>query len=142
MVPIHPEHHTNACALTCLVHLGECPCGLATLMRQTSAADTPGLKHEIIQPAKAVKQPCLSTTYPPGRWLPTRPVSLIFRVHADWPLAALILCGAHRADRVMIQGRWTVEEAMPVGVDVERLRLEHGAQARAFLEAVYRHAVW
>lgn len=52
------------------------------------------------------------------------------------PLAALILCGAHRADRVMIQGRWTVEEAMPVGVDVERLRLEHGAQARAFLEAV------
>lgn len=52
------------------------------------------------------------------------------------PLAALILCGAHHADRVMIQGRWTVEDGMPVGVDVERLRLEHGAQARAFLEAV------
>lgn len=52
------------------------------------------------------------------------------------PLAALILCGAHRADRVMIKGRWTVEAGMPVGVDVERLLFEHGTQARAFLEAV------
>lgn len=52
------------------------------------------------------------------------------------PLAALILCGAHRADRVMIKGRWTVEHGTPVGIDVERLRFEHGAQARAFLEAV------
>lgn len=52
------------------------------------------------------------------------------------PLAALILCGAHRADRVMVQGRWTVTDGQPVGVDVERLRSEHGAQARAFLQAV------
>jgi 8-oxoguanine deaminase len=52
------------------------------------------------------------------------------------PLAALILCGAHRADRVMVQGRWTVTDGLPVGVDVERLRSEHGAQARAFLQAV------
>ncbi len=52
------------------------------------------------------------------------------------PIAALVLCGAHRADRVMIAGEWKVVDGMPVGVDVERLRAEHGAAARAFLEAV------
>lgn len=49
------------------------------------------------------------------------------------PLAALLLCGAHRADRVMIAGRWTVEDGAPVGVDIARLRHEHGAMARRFL---------
>lgn len=48
------------------------------------------------------------------------------------PLAALILCGAHRADRVMIAGRWTVEDGMPVGMDLQRLRAEHGEAARMF----------
>jgi 8-oxoguanine deaminase len=51
------------------------------------------------------------------------------------PLAALVLCGAHRADRVMIAGRWTVEDGQPVGVDIARLRAEHGAAARRYLEA-------
>ena len=51
------------------------------------------------------------------------------------PLAALVLCGAHRADRVMIAGRWTVEDGQPVGVDLARLRAEHGHAARRFLEA-------
>ena len=50
------------------------------------------------------------------------------------PLAALVLCGAHRADRVMIAGRWTVKDGQPVGVDLARLRAEHGAAARRFLE--------
>jgi 8-oxoguanine deaminase len=50
------------------------------------------------------------------------------------PLAALVLCGAHRADRVMIAGRWTVEDGQPVGVDMARLRAEHGAAARRYLE--------
>lgn len=50
------------------------------------------------------------------------------------PLAALVLCGAHRADRVMIAGRWTVEDGQPVGIDLARLRAEHGAAARRFLE--------
>ncbi len=52
------------------------------------------------------------------------------------PLAALVLCGAHAADRVMIGGTWTVENGSPVGVDVAQLRREHGAAARAFLEAL------
>jgi 8-oxoguanine deaminase len=51
------------------------------------------------------------------------------------PLATLVLCGAHAADRVMVQGRWTVEDGVPTGVDVERLRYEHGKAAAAFLEA-------
>jgi 8-oxoguanine deaminase len=49
------------------------------------------------------------------------------------PLAALVLCGAHRADLVMVAGRWTVEDGMPIGVDVERLRHEHGAVSKLFL---------
>jgi 8-oxoguanine deaminase len=49
------------------------------------------------------------------------------------PLAALVLCGAHAADRVMIKGDWRVVDAAPLGVDVERLRVEHGRAAAAFL---------
>lgn len=52
------------------------------------------------------------------------------------PLAALVLCGAHAADRVMIAGRWRVIDAAPVGVDIARLRREHGEAARAFLAAL------
>jgi 8-oxoguanine deaminase len=50
------------------------------------------------------------------------------------PLAALVLCGAHRADRVMINGRWTVENGMPAGIDVQKLRHDHGAVAKLFAE--------
>ncbi|MBI3674130.1 MAG: amidohydrolase family protein, partial [Rhizobiales bacterium] len=49
------------------------------------------------------------------------------------PLAALVLCGAHRADRVMIAGAWKVVDGHPVGIDVARLKAAHGAAARAFL---------
>jgi 8-oxoguanine deaminase len=51
------------------------------------------------------------------------------------PLAALVLCGAYRADRVMVAGQWKVEDTMPVGIDIERLRHEHSAAARRMLEA-------
>jgi 8-oxoguanine deaminase len=50
------------------------------------------------------------------------------------PLAALVLCGAHRADRVMIKGRWTVADGMPIGADIAKLRHDHGAIAKLFLE--------
>jgi 8-oxoguanine deaminase len=50
------------------------------------------------------------------------------------PLAALVLCGAHRADRAMIAGRWTLADGQPIGIDLARLRAEHGAAARRFLE--------
>jgi 8-oxoguanine deaminase len=52
------------------------------------------------------------------------------------PLAALVLCGAHRADRVMIDGVWKVLDGLPVDIDVARLRAEHGAAAKAFLETI------
>ncbi len=52
------------------------------------------------------------------------------------PLAALVLCGAHRADRVMIGGNWRLTDGVPVGIDIERLRHQHGEAAKAFLEAV------
>ena len=52
------------------------------------------------------------------------------------PLAALVLCGAHAADRVMIKGQWRVVDGLPVGVDLARLRREHGEAAKAFLESI------
>lgn len=52
------------------------------------------------------------------------------------PLAALVLCGAHTADRVMVKGEWRVEHGQPVGIDVAQLRAEHGAAAKAFLAAI------
>lgn len=52
------------------------------------------------------------------------------------PLAALVFCGASAADRVMIAGDWTVEDGQPKGVDIERLKREHGAASKAFLEVV------
>ena len=49
------------------------------------------------------------------------------------PLAALVLCGAHHAERVMIGGAWRVIDGSPLGVDLQRLRSEHGAAAQRFL---------
>jgi 8-oxoguanine deaminase len=51
------------------------------------------------------------------------------------PLAALVLCGAYRADRVMIGGHWAVVDGVPPGIDLARLRHEHGEAARKFLDA-------
>ncbi|MAP18417.1 MAG: 8-oxoguanine deaminase [Aurantimonas sp.] len=48
------------------------------------------------------------------------------------PIAALVLCGATRADRVMVKGEWRVEDGMPVGIDIGRLRAAHGAAALRF----------
>jgi 8-oxoguanine deaminase len=47
-------------------------------------------------------------------------------------VAALVLCGATRADRVMIAGKWRVIEGRPEGVDLEALMAKHKAAARAF----------
>ena len=51
---------------------------------------------------------------------------------AQDPIAALVLCGAHRADRVMVAGRWRVINGMPEGVDLAALIAKHKAAARAF----------
>jgi 8-oxoguanine deaminase len=48
------------------------------------------------------------------------------------PLATLVLCGAHRADRVMIGGEWRVVDGRPVGLDLEKLMADHRQAARQF----------
>ncbi len=54
---------------------------------------------------------------------------LRFSGHGD-PLAALVLCGAHRADRVMVDGRWTVEDGAIPGLDLAGLMRRHQAAAK------------
>ena len=46
------------------------------------------------------------------------------------PLAALVLCGAHRADKVMVGGRWIVEDSVIAGVDLDALMAAHREAAR------------
>ncbi len=46
------------------------------------------------------------------------------------PLAALLLCGAHQADYVMVAGKWKVKQGELVGVDLARLIAEHSENAR------------
>ena len=45
------------------------------------------------------------------------------------PLAALVLCGADRADYVMVAGEWKVERGEIPGLDLPQLRARHGAAA-------------
>ncbi|MDJ0948085.1 MAG: 8-oxoguanine deaminase [Alphaproteobacteria bacterium] len=49
------------------------------------------------------------------------------------PLAALVLCGGGPADRVMVGGRWVVEDGAIPGVDLGDLRARHQAAAAALL---------
>ncbi|TSD90808.1 8-oxoguanine deaminase [Mycobacterium sp. KBS0706] len=53
---------------------------------------------------------------------------LRFAGHGD-PLAALVLCGAHRADFVMVGGSWRVEHGAIPGLDLPRLIRSHQALA-------------
>jgi 8-oxoguanine deaminase len=45
------------------------------------------------------------------------------------PLAALVLCGAHRADRVMVGGNWIVRDGAIPGLDIAALIKRHSAAA-------------
>ena len=51
------------------------------------------------------------------------------------PLAALILCGAHRADRVMVGGGWRVLDGEIPGLDIGALMARHRIAARALASA-------
>ena len=48
------------------------------------------------------------------------------------PLAALVLCGAHRADRVMVAGEWRLVDGMPARHDIGALIALHKDFARDF----------
>ena len=52
------------------------------------------------------------------------------------PLAALVLCGAHRADRVMVAGEWRLVDGQPVSIDLADLLEKHKNQAKRFLEVI------
>jgi 8-oxoguanine deaminase len=54
---------------------------------------------------------------------------LRFSGHGD-ALAALVLCGAHRADRVMVGGKWVVKDGAIPGLDTADLIRRHSAAAR------------
>lgn len=46
------------------------------------------------------------------------------------PLAALLLCGAQRADRVMVAGEWKVIDGQLPDVDLKELQYQHSEAAR------------
>jgi len=49
------------------------------------------------------------------------------------PIPALVLCGAERADRVMVAGEWRVIDGETVGLDREALIAEHREAAKALV---------
>lgn len=49
------------------------------------------------------------------------------------PLAALLLCGAERADRVMIGGKWRVIDGQIDGLDTEALMARHRLAAKKLI---------
>ena len=51
------------------------------------------------------------------------------------PLAALVLCGAHQADRVMIAGIWQLLDGQPIKLDILQLRRDHDLAAKRFVAA-------
>ena len=50
------------------------------------------------------------------------------------PLAALLLCGAHKADRVMVAGEWKVKNGEVVDLDLAELIAEHGKAAKVLAQ--------
>jgi 8-oxoguanine deaminase len=47
------------------------------------------------------------------------------------PVAAVVLCGAHHADRVMVGGRWVVEDGAIPGLDIAALIRRHTAATKS-----------
>lgn len=52
------------------------------------------------------------------------------------PIAALVLCGATHADRVMVGGRWTIVDGVPPGVDLADLMQRHNSAARKLVTRI------
>jgi 8-oxoguanine deaminase len=55
---------------------------------------------------------------------------------ADDPVAALITCGAHRADRVMVAGQWRVIDGAIPNLDLPALLASHNAAARRLRQEI------
>ncbi|MEZ2391618.1 8-oxoguanine deaminase [bacterium RCC_150] len=50
------------------------------------------------------------------------------------PIAALLLCGADRSDRVMVGGHWRVVDGQIPGLDVRELKAKHSAAAQKLVQ--------
>lgn len=48
-------------------------------------------------------------------------------------MAALVLCGAHRADYMMVSGEWRVEKVIVPGLDIEALMYRHQLAAQQLI---------
>ncbi len=48
----------------------------------------------------------------------------------DDPVAAIVICGAHAADRIMVAGRWRIIDGEVPGLDLAELRHAHQEAAR------------
>ncbi|WP_048306733.1 8-oxoguanine deaminase [Halomonas sp. PR-M31] len=55
---------------------------------------------------------------------------------AENPLAALLLCGAQRADRVMVAGRWRIIDGLPCKIDLDALMARHNSAAKRLRNAL------
>jgi 8-oxoguanine deaminase len=51
------------------------------------------------------------------------------------PLAALILCGAHSADYVMVAGQWKVEQGKLIASDIDEIQIRHRASALSLVNS-------
>ena len=58
-----------------------------------------------------------------------------FSGHGD-PIGALVLCGAHKADYVMVGGEWKVKAGQLVNTDLAEIMHRHGVAARKLQKAV------
>ena len=52
------------------------------------------------------------------------------------PLAALVLCGAHKSDRVMVGGEWRLIDGKPTSIELLDLTEQHKKHAIRFLEVI------
>ena len=52
------------------------------------------------------------------------------------PLAALLLCGAHQADAVIVQGQWRVMDGSIMGLDIDALISRHQQSAKRLVKKV------
>lgn len=55
------------------------------------------------------------------------------------PLAALLLCGATKADRVMIAGEWKVVDGKVLGMNLSEMMTLHSAQAKNLYNAAQKN---
>jgi len=56
-------------------------------------------------------------------------------------LAALVICGAHQADRVMVAGKWIVEDGQILGLDLKQLQAQHHREAKRLQEKLHQLSI-